>query len=94
MAHKTYNPGRRLPNIPSTVDGVVKWGRDNKGSIAAAFQCYDCHLVEEPYVAVTTTLVFHALAGDGKRRCKPCRIKRREIEYPDCICHLCKEDTA
>jgi len=89
----TYNPGRQLPTVPGMVPGVVKFEKlPETVSYKAEFQCADCHIVEAPQVPVATTVVFHTMAGDGKRRCTPCRIKQRETEYPDCKCHLCEAD--
>lgn len=91
---KTYNPGRRLPNVPNMVPGVVSHKIASNGSVVKiGLQCYDCHLVEEPVVQLAATILHHRVVDDGYRRCKPCRIKRREAEYPDCICHMCREDT-
>lgn len=88
---KTYNPGRRLPNVPDMAAGVVKHEIRNS-VVKVALQCHDCHIVEEPVVQLAGTIVCHRSAGDGKRRCKPCRVKYRAKYFPDCGCHLCEED--
>lgn len=90
---KTYNPGRQLPTVAGLIPGVVKFAKRPDSGYDAEFQCADCHTVEAPQVPVTTTVLFHAMGGDGKRRCQPCRVKYRAAYYSDCSCHLCQEDT-
>lgn len=90
---KTYNPGRRLPNVPDSIPGIVKHEVVNN-VVKIGVQCYDCHLVEEPVSQLLTTILHHPAVDDGHRRCKPCRVTNRAKNYPDCVCHMCREDAA
>jgi len=89
----TYNPGHALPAIDWLTPGVLQWDKDPyTGRITAVFQCHDCHLVEKPAPHILTDLLFHPVAGDGQRRCRPCRIAYRAANFPDCKCRACGED--